>query len=219
LTDWSQNDIDYALMQLHHQRGPSTPATADVSTRALMSVANAPSDPQAPRMPPRGLVLLRLLLHILILALSVFSLVTLFERAPIAAFAVFLVWTAVFYVALVALAWRGLPKDSALTVLLDWFRGSHPARYTTSGTPGPSRPLSANGVDYASEPRGPYLHQQLYRAAADDGAPVLYAHGGDEADSDEDEDTRQRRIEDQMARRDVSIVTVPKRKLWITNPS
>ena len=41
----------------------------------------------------------------------------------------------------------------------------------------------------------------------------------EEIDSDEDEDTRQRRIEDEMARRDVSIVTVPKRKLWVANPS
>jgi len=43
--------------------------------------------------------------------------------------------------------------------------------------------------------------------------------GDDDPDDDEDEETRQRRIEGEMNRRDVSIVTVPKRKLWIANPT
>ena len=43
--------------------------------------------------------------------------------------------------------------------------------------------------------------------------------GEDDPYDDEDEETRQHRIEDEMNRRDVSIVTVPKRKLWIANPS
>lgn len=37
-------------------------------------------------------------------------------------------------------------------------------------------------------------------------------------DDDEDEESRQRRIEEEMSRRDVSIVTVPRRKLFLTNP-
>jgi hypothetical protein len=47
------------------------------------------------------------------------------------------------------------------------------------------------------------------------------AHRTSEADdhSDIDEDMRQRTIEDEMGRREVSIVTIPKRKLWIANPS
>lgn len=41
----------------------------------------------------------------------------------------------------------------------------------------------------------------------------------DDDDDDIDEDTRQRQIEEEMGRREVSIVTVPRRRLWITNPS
>ena len=40
----------------------------------------------------------------------------------------------------------------------------------------------------------------------------------DEQD-EEDEETRQRRIEEELSRRDVSIVTVPKRRLYLLNPN
>jgi len=44
------------------------------------------------------------------------------------------------------------------------------------------------------------------------------AENDDDDEDDADEDTMQQRIEDEMARRDVSIITVPRKKLWITNP-
>ena len=47
----------------------------------------------------------------------------------------------------------------------------------------------------------------------------IHEEDGDGPDDEEDEDTRQQRMEEEMNRRDVSIVTVPKRKLWIANPS
>jgi hypothetical protein len=49
------------------------------------------------------------------------------------------------------------------------------------------------------------------------GAPLSVE--GDDNDDDLDDDTRQRVIEEEMQRRDVSIVTVPRRKLWIANPT
>lgn len=69
---------------------------------------------------------------------------------------------------------------------------------------------------------GPYLHQPPYRTAATD--EYSHSHAGPrslEADDDDDVDevTRQRMIEEEMDRREVSIVTVPKRRLWVTNPS
>ncbi|KAI0036714.1 hypothetical protein K488DRAFT_81712 [Vararia minispora EC-137] len=214
------NEIDYALMQLHQQRGPPTPGTADLSTRPLMNVDSTHTGMPVSAMPPAALVLLHLLLHVLVLALSAFALVALWERAPPAAFAVFLVWTVALYVVLIALALRGRPRDSALTVLLNRLRGERaPSHYAAAATPTPSRPLSPTEV------RGPYLHQPLYRPTLDDEyrapfPPSRTGHGvPDEAESDEDEDTRQRRIEEEMQRREVSIVTVPKRKLWVTNPS
>jgi hypothetical protein len=63
----------------------------------------------------------------------------------------------------------------------------------------------------------------LYHAAPEDDLHSSSYAGlrsePEETSSDEDEETRQRRIEDEIARRDVSIVTVPKRKLWVVNPS
>ena len=40
----------------------------------------------------------------------------------------------------------------------------------------------------------------------------------DDEDDDVDEETRQRRIEEEISRRDVNIVTVPKRRLFLMNP-
>jgi len=88
--------------------------------------------------------------------------------------------------------------------------------------------MSTAGTDqypFPSETRGPYMHHPAYRVVHEDDY-YSTSHGGPlsvdteiEVESDEDEDTRQRRIEEEMGRREVSIVTVPKRKLWIANPS
>jgi len=76
---------------------------------------------------------------------------------------------------------------------------------------------------FPQEPRSPYLNQPLFQAAAEDDLQSASYAGlrsePEEVESDEDEETRQRRIEDEIGRRDVSIVTVPKRKLWVANPS
>jgi hypothetical protein len=78
------------------------------------------------------------------------------------------------------------------------------------------------GTDQFQEPRNPYLHQpSFYPAAEDDLQSGSYAglRSEPEEESEDDDDARQRRIEDEIGRRDVSIVTVPKRKLWVVNPS
>jgi hypothetical protein len=88
----------------------------------------------------------------------------------------------------------------------------------SSATPEPS-------ASFTPDPRGPYLHSPPFRAAQEDefydvfGTGRHHEDGEDDPNDDEDEETRQRRIEGEMNRRDVSIVTVPKRKLWIANPS
>lgn len=186
-----------------------------------------PSPPPRPTMPPALETALHSLFHALVLALCVLSLQALWTRAPKATFAVFLIWTLAFYVALIALAWLGHPRNSSLTVLLSRLRGDHQyvaAPPANTSTPTPSRPLSRTGTDqypFPTQIQGPYLHQPLVRPAHDD--EFSASHGGHpddiEEDSEDDEATRQQRIEDEMGRRDVSIVTVPKRKLWITNPS
>jgi len=75
---------------------------------------------------------------------------------------------------------------------------------------------------FPQESRSPYLHQPLFSPTGEDdihSASYAGLRSEPEESSDEDEEARQRRIEDEIARRDVSIVTVPKRKLWVVNPS
>ena len=174
--------------------------------------------------PPPFELSIRIFFHMLVLALCVLSLVALWNRAPMSLFIVFLLWTVIFYISLFALAWHGRPGKSLLTTLAARVRRTPPQLAPSPGTP-TSRPLSMTGMDqypFPTDIRGPYLHQPLYRAAGHDDVSTSQGPRSVETDDDDDdidEDTRQRRIEEEMGRREVSIVTVPKRRLWITNPT
>ncbi|KAH9844180.1 uncharacterized protein C8Q71DRAFT_696723 [Rhodofomes roseus] len=221
----AMGELHYPLNELNHRADPSTPGTTILdmtSTSGLMT----PAGPMTPEMPRPFDLFLHVLFHALLFALCILSLIELWLRAPKAAFIVFLIGTVLFYVALFALAWSGRPRYSVLTALLARLRGhpTHPGY--TPGTATPSRPLSAteSEVPFPTEQRSPYQHYPPYRAASTvpDEYPTSVSHGHamNEVDDDdeEDEDIRQRRIEDEMSRRDVSIVTVPRRKLFLTNP-
>jgi hypothetical protein len=210
----------------NNNRGPaSTPATTThLSAQALSEPPSAKL--QRPLIPTKEEIVLRVLMHTLILALCVLSLVELWNRAPKGIFVAFLIWTVVFYVILVFLSWNGRPRDSTLTALLYSIRGTGRLTSGPIGTPSASRPISMAGTDqfpFPQEPRSPYLNQPLFQAAPEDDVQSASYAGlrsePEELESDEDEETRQRRIEDEIGRRDVSIVTVPKRKLWVANPS
>ena len=136
----------------------------------------------------------------------------LWSRASRVLFAVFLIWLVLFYAVMIILAWNHYPTTSLLTASLQSLRDSilDKDNLTNENTP------STNG-------QGPYTyHRPPYRLStnADElshRAPLSSETDGN--DDDIDEDTRQRVIEEEMERRDVSIVTVPRRKLWIANPS
>ena len=212
-------------MQLNRGITATPATTAHFSAQGLSDPPCAKVHP--PVVPPKGEIVLHVLMHTLIMAMCIFCLVELWSRAPIAPFVAFLVWTFSFYAFLVMMAWNGRPQRSALTAILGRIRGNHNDVQHIAApiptTPGPSRPISMAGTDqfpFPQEPRSPYLHQPLFHTAAEDTTSYAGLRSEtEEIDSDEDEDTRQRRIEDEMARRDVSIVTVPKRKLWVANPS
>ncbi|KAG1820199.1 uncharacterized protein BJ212DRAFT_1007998 [Suillus subaureus] len=202
----------------------STPNTAEMlSTRALMPTPTFPRVTH--ELPSLFEICLRVLFHTLVLALCILSLVALWNWAHVALFAVFLLWTFIFYICLLTLAWHGRPRRSTLTYLIARFR-AEPPPVVSPGTP-TSRPLSVVGNEqypFPTDARGPYLHEPPYRAARahDDVSTTIGGPRSVETDYDEedlDEETRQRRIEEEMGRREVSIVTVPKRRLWITNPS
>ena len=167
--------------------------------------------------------------HALLLALSTLCLVQLWQGGTVVGFVVFLVWTVGFYLAIVVLAWKGRPEGSILTVTFSRLRARpHPHRTSLPPQPG-SRPMSSAtpepSASFTLDSRGPYLHSPPFRAAhVDESYDMLsigrhHEDGEDDPYDDEDEETRQQRIEDEMNRRDVSIVTVPKRKLWIANPT
>jgi hypothetical protein len=212
-------------MQINNRPRASTPATTThLSAQALSEPPSAKL--QRPLVPAKEEIALRVFMHALILALCVLSLEELWKRAPLGLFVAFLIWTVAFYVILVILSWNGRPRYSTLTVLLCNIRGTKQPTPAPIGTPSASRPISTAGTDqfpFPQEPRSPYLHQPLFHSAPEDDLHSASYAGlrsePEELESDEDEDTRQRRIEDEMGRRDVSIVTVPKRKLWVANPS
>lgn len=167
-----------------------------------------------------------MLLHAAILGVCVVVLIQLWQHAPKAAFAVFLVWTIAFYCIVFFLAWRGTPRASILSVLLSSLRyHNEPPQTQLSYSTSPSRPMSRNDLyAFPGESRGPYTyHQPPARRALstleDDRLSFNGQSGPRSEVDDEDEETEHRRIEQEMDRRDVSIVTVPKRKLWIANPS
>jgi len=153
----------------------------------------------------------RVLLQASLLGLCIVTLIALWSRASRTAFAVFLAWTVAFYIAMFTFAWRLRPKTSILAVICS--RLFHrPQQLMTSSSPAP---------DLQPSP-GPYVHQPPYHTAPPDDTSISHgARRSSESDThdDTDEDSRQRTIEDEMGRREVSIVTIPKRKLWIANPS
>lgn len=208
-------------MQINNRARASTPATTThLSAQALSEPPTAKL--QQPLFPTKEEIALRIATHVLILGLCILSLVELWKRASRGLFVAFLIWTVSFYIILVVLSWNGRPGYSTLTILLYNIRGTGQSTSAPIGTPNASRPISVAGTDQFQEPRNPYLHQPLfYPTGEDDLHSASYAglRSEPEEGSDEDEEARQRRIEEEMARRDVSIVTVPKRKLWVANPS
>lgn len=200
----------------------SMPNTADIPSGGVLLPPPSRPTCELPSIPE---LCLRILFHAFILGLCILSLVALWYHGSMSFFAVFLVWTVLFYIMLFVLAWRGRPARSLLTTVLVRLRAEPSHAAIPPSSPG-SRPLSMAGTEqylFPTDARGPYLHHPPYRAAApDDFSMNLMGPRSVETDDDDDdidEVTRQRQIEEEMGRREVSIVTVPKRRLWVTNPS
>ncbi|KAG6332713.1 hypothetical protein ID866_6374 [Astraeus odoratus] len=231
--DWSDrrrshnasNSLDYAIQhgtRIHVAASGSTPNTADLPDSGPLVTPVARG---ACGLPSPFELCLRLFFHILVFGLCTLSLVTLWQRGPKSLFAVFLLWTVLFYITLFVLAWKGRPARSLLTTIIARLR-AEPLHTTLPPDPPGSRPLSMTGTDqylFPTDTRGPYLHHPPYRATAHDDITMTpvgpRSVETDDYDDDIDEDTRQRQIEEEMGRREVSIVTVPRRRLWVTNPS
>jgi len=230
-------ELDYALSQLGHGASPRSISPPPTSRPPTVTMSNRPfvRTPTPLPISPARLdgwdVALHTLFHLFLLANCIISLVALFSRAPLAAFAVFLVWTLASYIALFLLAWNGRPRRSILVNVVTSFRAPS-SHIVTSPTSPPGSPTDEHGGSpffHIPTPGGsPYIyHQPPWRRAVspEEDRATRTSHGGrhtvetDEPEDDEDDDDRQRHMEEELMRRDVNIVTVPRRKLWITNPS
>ncbi|KAJ3769522.1 hypothetical protein FB446DRAFT_747720 [Lentinula raphanica] len=218
--DWLQRrrslntvgELDYVLTQAERAR--------QRELLAHFANADAPTHLRiTPQMPDSKDIVLHILLQSLILGLIIISLVKLWPSSLVG-FIVFLVWTIAFYFAFVVLAWNGKPNTSILAVILARLRaepGTHASQYLASQSP----PLSAPDHYAFPQGSGPYYHEPPFQVAAS----TDLSHGGPRSmetddDDEEDEDSRQQRIESEMDRREVvTVTTVPRRKLWIANPS
>ncbi|KAF5363772.1 hypothetical protein D9756_000638 [Leucocoprinus leucothites] len=209
-------ELDYALTQAHNAR-LSTPGTADI---LLAPADDIPLSQPLAKLPTVSDIILHMFMHVSILGLNILTLTVLWAHASKVFFVLFLIWTIAFYAVLVFFAWNYRPPVSILSTFFYRLRHSpsnHPAS-AKSSTPLPQSPLNARSASLHNT--GPYLHQPPYRTAATDEYSHSHAGPRSEVDDDEiDEVTRQRMIEEEMDRREVSIVTVPKRKLWVANPS
>lgn len=162
--------------------------------------------------PPPPEVALRLFTHSFLLGLSVLTLVILWQRAPRFAFSLFLAWTVAFYVSMFIFSWHLRPENSVLSALSSRLHSKTPDVSNTPSTPTP----------VLHTPASPYTHHQpLFRTAAvsDNVSITIQSVETDAHNDDVDEFTAQRMMEEEMGRRDVSIITIPKRKLWVANPS
>lgn len=197
--------MDYANSHYHRAQAPSTPGTA-VMDMGLTAPLHDPSMLGQPIMPNALDSLIHLLLHAFLLALCILSIIALWQRANVATFAVFLVWTVCFYLFIFALAWNGIPSESILTVIISRLKNTPP--------PPEAPPVAQGGVPFprAGTP-GPYQNHPAYRTAHDHEYPASSTHGGMTVEDDDDDDA-----EESMNRREVALVTVPKRRLVLVNP-
>uniref|UniRef100_A0A0W0FJP0 Uncharacterized protein n=1 Tax=Moniliophthora roreri TaxID=221103 RepID=A0A0W0FJP0_MONRR len=221
---------DGVVRAIRAQEAPSTPGTMD----ALMGPSDPVESPRQTKFPSTILeVTTRMMLQISLCGLCVISLIALWSRASKAFFAVFLAWTLLYYAILILLAWKGRPTTSILSTVISRLRSTPQPpiheRSSHTATPTPLATTSGYPFPASGSSTSPYIHHNPphHTVPSSLGQDDVFSYTGPrsmetadhEDDEDEDEYTRQQRIESEMERREVSIVTVPKRKLWVANPS
>lgn len=206
--------LDFQLSQ--NGRSPPTFPPPPSSAHEM-----SPTTPQVPaltppRLPSRPAQLwFDVALQVIILWAVVFWLVTFAIMGSIPGLVLSVLIAVAYYVMLVILAWLNRPQHSILVVVISRLRGD-PADVAPVPPSAPSTPIPP-----ISSPPHPYLNSPPWRAtqshASDDLLSRARSMDSEGADDDEDDDERQARIEEEMARRDVSIFTVPKRRLVVRN--
>lgn len=207
--------LDFQLSQ--NGRSPPTFPPPPSSAHEM-----SPTTPQVPaltppRLPSRPAQLwFNVALQVIILWAVVFWLVTFAIMGSMPRLIVSALMAVVYYVMLVILAWLNRPQHSILVVVIGRLRGDPADLAPVPPSEAPSTPIPP-----ISSPPHPYLTSPRWRAtqshASDDLLSRARSMDSEVPDDDEDDDERQARIEEEMARRDVSIFTVPKRRLVVRN--
>ncbi|EAU84773.2 hypothetical protein CC1G_00292 [Coprinopsis cinerea okayama7 len=208
-------ELDYALSVAHNAQ------RASIATSDALHLTPPPPINHQPQRPPALDMSAYFVAQIGFLGLNIMTLIALWKHAPKAVFVVFVLWVIIIYLVALFVPQRFSTEEFLLSKL---------KRQATPSPPPPEAGPTSSPLPHATElqapirPLGPYLHQPpfLRTVPAD---PVYNISDdprsveGDDDDDDIDDETRQRMIEEEMDRREVSIVTVPKRKLWVANPS
>ncbi|KAJ3509679.1 hypothetical protein NMY22_g16213 [Coprinellus aureogranulatus] len=205
-------DLDYALTLAHNAQRNSAAAetTFPPSSHQNIGIIDTPSN---------LIIAAYTLTQLGFLGLTIVTLIALWNHAHRALFAVFLVYAVVFYLLAIFIP-RRFPTEQYLLSLLPSSGHTHvnlgkdPAEPNATASP-PTFPSQAGH-------HSPYLHTPPFTTVRMDSSPAgrpMSMATDDDDDDDIDDDTRQRMIEEEMSRRDVSIITMPKRKLTVANPS
>lgn len=197
-------ELDYALSMAHNAQRNSAAASGPAYPPSLHSTSGSRGTPSV------LIIAAYAVAQIGFLGLNVITLVALWKHAPRAAFIVFLIWVVLFY-ALLFLVPQRLEVERHILSIISRRKQKQPdvpAAIPSSPTPPPN------------SSHGPYLHTPSFTRTPPTDMSSGGARSAEEDDDDDiDEDTRQRMIEAEMDRREVSIITMPKRKLWVANPS
>ncbi|KAF5322272.1 hypothetical protein D9619_001142 [Psilocybe cf. subviscida] len=204
-------ELDFAITQAHNAQYYAN-KNAGGATHPAGPPVVFPSHPST--------ILRHFLLQTSILGLCALTLSALWTRAPRYLFALFLIWTIAYLLGMLLLAYHGRPASPSFLSTTVWrLQGSHVAQNVEAPPyPGsPPVPVTPGPYRYHRPPVRPAstgLDEQSHLHS-----PLSVGTDDNDDDDDMDEDTRQRLIEEEMERRDVSIVTVPRRKLVLANPS
>jgi len=174
-----------------------------------------------PRLPTPTAALISIVFHAFLLAACVFTIISLHDHSPMAAFVVFIIWCTACYITIFIAAWKRLPHTSILATMID--RSRH--EVATPVRPELNPLQGAVPLPSSSSSRGPYpLHPPSHRVASsyDDDRPrrgntplrpSTDSHGSEEMGDDE----HQLQLEREMGRRDLVVLSVPRSRLFVTN--
>ena len=181
-----------------HEVHPATPAVPALTPPLLPSTTSR--------------VVFDILVQIVLFWALAFWIVSLAICETVAGLIILAVAALAYYTALLSLAWLMRPRRSILVVIVSRLRGDPTdtalrAEVRVDEEPELTPPSSPIGG------RVPYIHSPPWRVA-DEARSI----GTTEPTyDDEDDEVRQARMEEEMARRDVSIFTVPKKRLVVRN--